>query len=73
MDLGASPFQSVLRVLLPLLVPAILTVAAMLFVFTLDDFVIANNLSKDVATEIIAVRIWAARGRRRPWRTRSAA
>ena len=48
--------------MLPLLVPAILAVSAMLFVFTLDDFVIANNLSRDVATETISVKIWAARG-----------
>jgi len=34
----------------------------MLFVLTLDDFVIANGLSRDVATETISVKIWAARG-----------
>ena len=34
----------------------------MLFVFTLDDFVIVNQLSRDVSTETIAVKIWAARG-----------
>jgi len=57
-----SCFQAVRRVLLPLLVRAILAVSAMLFVFTLDDFVIANNLSRDVATGTISVKIWAARG-----------
>jgi len=62
MDLGASPFQALRRVLLPLLLPAILACTAMLFVFTLDDFVIANTLSRDVATETISVKIWAARG-----------
>jgi len=62
MDLGASPFQAFYRVLLPLLLPATLAVSAMLFVFTLDDFVIANQLSRDVATETISVKIWAARG-----------
>jgi len=62
MDLGASPLDAVRRVLLPLLFPAILACSAMLFVFTLDDFVIANNLSRDVSTETISVKIWAARG-----------
>jgi spermidine/putrescine transport system permease protein len=62
MDLGASPVQAVRRVLLPLLLPATLASAAMLFVFTLDDFVLANALSLDVSTEPISVKIWAARG-----------
>jgi len=70
---GRSSFQAVRRVLLPLLVPAILAVSAMLFVFTLDDFVIANNLSRDVATGTISVKIWAARVRPRRWSTPSAA
>lgn len=62
MDLGASPSEAVRRVLLPLLLPAILAVGAMLFVLTLDDFVIANGLSRDASTETISVKIWAARG-----------
>jgi spermidine/putrescine transport system permease protein len=62
MDLGASPLDAVRRVLLPLLLPAIFAASAMLFVFTLDDFVIANQLSRDASTETISVKIWAARG-----------
>ena len=62
MDLGASPTEAIRRVALPLLMPAILACSAMLFVFTLDDFIIANQLSRDVSTETISVKIWAARG-----------
>ena len=62
MDLGASPLDTIRFVVVPLLKPAILSAAAMLFVFTLDDFVIVNQLSRDVSTETIAVKIWAARG-----------
>jgi spermidine/putrescine transport system permease protein len=62
MDLGASPAQAIRWVVVPLLMPAILACAAMLFIYTLDDFVIANQLSRDVATETISMKIWAARG-----------
>lgn len=62
MDLGATPLQAIRWVVVPLLMPAILACSAMLFVFTLDDFIIANQLSRDVSTETISVKIWAARG-----------
>ena len=45
MDLGASPRQSVRRVLLPLLYPAILASLAIVFADTVDDFVTVTYLS----------------------------
>jgi spermidine/putrescine transport system permease protein len=62
MDLGATPWQAVRRVLFPLLLPATLASAALIFASTLDDFVLANALSRDVSTETVAIKIWAARG-----------
>lgn len=60
MDLGASPMQAIRRVLLPLLYPAIFASAAIIFAFTLDDFVMASALSRDVATETVAIKIYGA-------------
>jgi spermidine/putrescine transport system permease protein len=45
MDLGASPRQSVRRVLLPLLYPAILASFAIVFADTVDDFVTVTYLA----------------------------
>jgi spermidine/putrescine transport system permease protein len=45
MDLGATPNQSVRRVLLPLLYPAILASFAIVFADTVDDFVTVTYLS----------------------------
>ncbi len=45
MDLGATPNQSVKRVLLPLLYPAILASFAIVFADTVDDFVTVTYLS----------------------------
>ena len=45
MDLGASPRQSVRRVLLPLLYPAIMASFAIVFADTVDDFVTVTYLS----------------------------
>ncbi|HEY2216505.1 MAG TPA: ABC transporter permease subunit, partial [Solirubrobacteraceae bacterium] len=46
-DLGAPPFQVLYRVLLPLLAPAILASAAIVFALSIDDFVITQYLSSD--------------------------
>ena len=59
-DLGASPVQSVRRVLLPLLLPAIFASGAIVFAFILDDFVMASALSSDASTETIAIKIYTA-------------
>ena len=60
MDLGASPIQALRRVLIPLLYPAIFASAAIIFAFTLDDFVMASALSRDASTETVAIKIYSA-------------
>jgi spermidine/putrescine transport system permease protein len=60
MDLGASPVRTLGRVTLPLLWPSIFASAAIVFAFTLDDFVIVNQLSKDASNETVAMAIYGA-------------
>jgi len=63
MDLGAPPRQSIRRVLLPLLYPAIFASFALVFADTIDDFVTVNYLHGLAPTEPMAVKIYtAARG-----------
>ena len=58
MDLGASPAQALRRVLLPLLAPAVLASAVLVFADVVDDFVIVRYLSSDVASEPMSVKIY---------------
>ena len=60
MDLGSSPMQALRRVTLPLLFPAIFASAAIIFAFTLDDFVIVNQLAQDASNETVAMFIYSA-------------
>ncbi len=60
MDLGGSPTQSVRRVLLPLLYPAIFASAALVFADSLDDFVIVRYLSAGASSEPLSVKIYDA-------------
>jgi spermidine/putrescine transport system permease protein len=60
MDLGATPGQSIRRVLLPLLSPAILASVALVFADTVDDFVTVNALSSTSNTETLAQKIYSA-------------
>ena len=60
MDLGGSPTQSVRRVLLPLLYPAIFASAVLVFADTIDDFVTVNYLSGGSGTEPLSVKIYDA-------------
>lgn len=63
MDLGASPLQAVWRTMLPLLAPAIIASAMIVFADSIDDFVIAAWLSGPGSSETVAVRIYSdARG-----------
>lgn len=63
MDLGASPTQSLRRVTLPLLLPAILASAAIVFAIALDDFVTVQQLAQDAPTSTVSMFIYgAARG-----------
>jgi spermidine/putrescine transport system permease protein len=59
-DLGASPTVALTRVLLPLLTPAIIASAAVVFAISLDDFVISQWLSSGGPTDTVPIRIYAA-------------
>jgi spermidine/putrescine transport system permease protein len=62
-DLGAPPTDVVYRVLLPLLAPAILASAAVVFALSIDDFVITQYLSGDASTTTVSMLLYAsARG-----------
>lgn len=51
-DLGASAWQTVRRVTLPLLTPAIISGALMAFVISMDDFLISNFLTSAGTTTL---------------------
>jgi spermidine/putrescine transport system permease protein len=57
-DLGASALGAVRRVVLPMLFPAILVSAILVFADVLDDFVIVRYLSSDASTETTSMRIY---------------
>jgi ABC-type spermidine/putrescine transport system permease subunit II len=59
-DLGASPSVALTRVLLPLLTPAIIASAAIVFAISLDDFVISQWLSSGSSTDTVPVKIYSA-------------
>ena len=62
-DLGAPPHDQLLRVLLPLLAPAIIASAAVVFAISLDDFVVTQYLSGDASTTTVSMLLYAsARG-----------
>src|SRR6476659_9633377 len=62
-DLGARPFDVLYRVLLPLLAPAILARAAVVFALSIDDFVVTQYLSGDASTTTVSMLLYAsARG-----------
>jgi spermidine/putrescine transport system permease protein len=65
MDLGASPTSAVRRVLLPMLMPAIVASAAIVFASSIDNFVISERLSVSAATQTIPIIIYAS-ARRSP-------
>ena len=54
-DLGASPFVALTRVLLPLLTPAIVASAAVVFAISADDFVISQWLSSGALQQLAAI------------------
>ena len=64
-DLGASQLQAVRLALLPMLVPAIVASAIIVFAISMDDFVISNFLSSGTSTDTVPVRIYAT-GRTAP-------
>jgi spermidine/putrescine transport system permease protein len=60
MDLGASPGQSLRSVLVPLLGPAILASAALVFADSVDNFVTVRYLSGPASSEPLSVKIYSA-------------
>jgi spermidine/putrescine transport system permease protein len=58
-DLGATPLQAVRTVLLPLLYPAILAGALIVFASSMDDFVISAFLSADASSATVPIRLYA--------------
>jgi spermidine/putrescine transport system permease protein len=59
-DLGASPISALMRVLMPLLTPAIVASAAVVFAISLDDFVISQWLSSGGGTDTVPIVIYGA-------------
>src|ERR687885_456413 len=59
-DLGAAPAAALYRVLLPLLLPAIVASAAIVFAISIDDFVISQWLSSGANSTTVPVQIYAA-------------
>jgi spermidine/putrescine transport system permease protein len=64
-DLGASRLQAIRLALLPMLVPAIVASAIIVFAISMDDFVISAFLSSGTSTDTVPVRIYAT-GRTAP-------
>ena len=62
-DLGAPPRDQLFRVLLPLLAPAIVASAAVVFAVSIDDFVVTQYLSSDASTTTVSMLLYSnARG-----------
>ena len=59
-DLGAAPATALSRVLLPLLLPAIVASAAIVFAISIDDFVISQWLSSGANSTTVPMEIYAA-------------
>jgi spermidine/putrescine transport system permease protein len=57
-DLGASAFGAVWRVLLKMLLPAIFASAVLVFADVIDDFIIVRYLSGDSSTEPVSVKVY---------------
>jgi spermidine/putrescine transport system permease protein len=58
-DLGATQFQTMRRVLLPMLTPAIFASAVLIFSSVIDDFVIVDLLSSNAGNTPMSVYIYA--------------
>jgi len=58
-DLGASRFQALRLVLLPMLGPAIFASLMVVFATSVDDFVISSFLSTGASTETVPIKIYS--------------
>jgi spermidine/putrescine transport system permease protein len=62
-DLGATPFQALRLVLIPLLMPAILASMLIVFALSIDDFVVTQYMSSNSSTTTIPMYLYSnARG-----------
>ena len=59
-DLGASPWQALRMVLLPLLMPAIFASLMIAFAISIDDFVISYFVAGDASSATIPVKLYSA-------------
>jgi spermidine/putrescine transport system permease protein len=57
-DLGATPFETLYLVVLPLLAPAIFSSLMMVFALSIDDFVISQWLSCGADCDTVPIRIY---------------
>jgi len=58
-DLGAPPRDRILRVLLPMLAPAIIASAAVVFALSIDDFVVTQYLASDASTTTVSMLLYS--------------
>jgi spermidine/putrescine transport system permease protein len=58
-DLGAPPHDRLLRVLLPMLAPAIVASAAVVFALSIDDFVVTQYLASDAGTTTVSMLLYS--------------
>lgn len=59
-DLGATPFDTLRLVVLPLLLPAIFSSLMMVFAISIDDFVISQWLSCGSSCDTVPIRVYSA-------------
>ena len=59
-DLGATPMQALRTVLLPLLMPAVVAGALIVFASSMDDFVISAFLSTDASSVTVPIKLYSA-------------
>ncbi len=58
MDLGATQWGALQRIILPMLTPAIFASTVLVFADVIDDFVLVRYLSGDASTEPVSVKIY---------------
>ena len=59
-DLGATPVQALRTVLIPLLAPAVVSSALIVFAASLDDFVVSAFLSTDASSVTVPIKLYSA-------------
>jgi spermidine/putrescine transport system permease protein len=59
-DLGATPLQALRTVLIPLLAPAVISSALIVFAASLDDFVVSAFLSTDASSVTVPIKLYSA-------------